>query len=166
MTIAASNIAACPFLANCYDNFRYNGNFYIFVASNNKKMSLNPYTAEQSAKTPMIHFSAIDGVFELKGKSIPENAIVYYKPLIAWLDEYIQNPVANTKLTVQLDYFNTSSSKCIVDIFKKLELIPKNGKGQASITWKHDAIDDDMQEAGEDYKSIINIPFHIVSFVK
>ncbi len=129
-------------------------------------MSLNPYTAEQSAKTPMIHFSAIDGVFELKGKSIPENAIVYYKPLIAWLDEYIQNPVANTKLTVQLDYFNTSSSKCIVDIFKKLELIPKNGKGQASITWKHDAIDDDMQEAGEDYKSIINIPFHIVSFVK
>lgn len=141
-------------------------NFYIFVPIKTTKMSVNAYSAEQTAKTPFINFNPVDGIFELKGKSIPENAVVYYKPMMAWLDEYIQNPAANTALTIQLDYFNTSSSKCIVDIFKKLELIQKNGKGQASITWMHNENDDDMLEAGEDYKSIIKIPFNIISFIK
>jgi hypothetical protein len=151
---------------NNFDNFRYNGNFYIFVASKKLKMSLYPYIADQTARTPFIHFIPMDGVFEVKGKSIPENAIIYYKPLLAWLDEYVQNPAPETHLKMQLDYFNTSSSKCIVDIFKKLELIPKNGKGKASVTWMYDSIDDDMLDAGEDYKSILNIPFQIVSYIK
>jgi len=125
-----------------------------------------PFTAEQTAKTPQIDFDPASGNFELKGKSIPENSAVFYKPIYDWLDEYIQNPASNTTLNIQLDYFNTSSSKCIVDLFKKLELIVKNGKGAAVINWKHDENDDDMQEAGEDYKSIIKIPFNIVSFVK
>jgi len=125
-----------------------------------------PFTAEQTAKTPLINFDPASGNFEVQGKSIPENSAHFYKPVYDWLDEYIQNPAPTTTLNIQLDYFNTSSSKCIVDLFKKLELIVKNGKGAAVINWKHDENDDDMQEAGEDYRSIIKIPFNIVSFVK
>lgn len=129
-------------------------------------MAENLYTAEQSAKTPKVNFDASSGIFELKGKSIPENSVVYYKPLFDWLDNYIQNPAPKTSLNIQLDYFNTSSSKCIVDLFKKLEQITKNGKGEALINWLYDDQDDDMLEAGEDYKSIIKIPFNLVSFTK
>lgn len=129
-------------------------------------MSASPFTAEQSAKTPLINFDPASGNFEVQGKSIPENSAHFYKPVYDWLDQYVQNPAPTTTLNIQLDYFNTSSSKCIVDLFKKLELIVKNGKGAAVINWKHDENDDDMQEAGEDYKSIIKIPFNIVSFVK
>lgn len=129
-------------------------------------MADNSFNAEQSAKTPFINFDASSGTFELKGKSIPENSVVYYKPLFEWLDNYIQNPAPKTSLNIQLDYFNTSSSKCIVDLFKKLELINKNGKGEAIINWLYDDQDDDMLEAGEDYKSIIKIPFNLISFTK
>lgn len=129
-------------------------------------MANSPYTAEQSPKTPFINFDPSTGDFELKGKSIPENSVLFYKPLFEWLDSYVQNPAPKTSLNIQLDYFNTSSSKCIVDLFKKLELISKNGKGEAIINWKHDEQDDDMLEAGEDYKSIIKIPFNVVSFTK
>ena len=129
-------------------------------------MAHSPYTAEQSAKTPLINFDPASGNFELKGKSIPENSVLFYKPLFEWLDAYVQSPAPKTVLNIQLDYFNTSSSKCIVDLFKKLELISKNGKGEASINWMHDEQDDDMLEAGEDYKSIIKIPFNITSFTK
>ena len=129
-------------------------------------MAENTYTAEQSAKTPFISFDAVGGNFELKGKSIPENSVVFYKPLFEWLENYIENPASHTTLNIQLDYFNTSSSKCIVDLFKKLEQIQKNGKGLATINWMHNEEDDDMLEAGEDYRSIIKIPFNIVSFKK
>ena len=124
------------------------------------------YSSEQSPKTPYVNFDSGNGSFELKGKSIPENTIAFYKPLFEWLDNYSQSPAPITTLNIQLDYFNTSSSKCIVDLFKKLELIVKNGKGQAIINWLYDENDDDMLEAGEDYKSIIKLPFNLVSFVK
>ena len=129
-------------------------------------MADNSYSAEQSPKTPLINFDASSGNFDLKGKSIPENSVLFYKPLFEWLDNYVQNPNAKTTLNIQLDYFNTSSSKCIVDLFKKLEQIAKNAKGEAVINWLYDDQDDDMLEAGEDYKSIIKIPFNLVSFTK
>jgi hypothetical protein len=129
-------------------------------------MSVSLYTLEQSPKTPFVNFDSTSGSFEIKGKSIPENSIQFYQPIYAWLDSYIENPAPKTSLKIQLDYFNTSSSKCIVDLFKKLELISKNGKGEVAINWLHDENDENMQEAGEDYQSIIKIPFEITSFKK
>lgn len=125
-----------------------------------------PFTSEQTAKTPFINLDPSTGVFEIRGKSIPENSTVFYKPVYEWLDSYIQSPAPSTKLEIQLDYFNTSSSKCIVDLFKRLESISRNGYGEAMINWKHDENDDDMLEAGEDYRSIIKIPFNLVAFTK
>ncbi len=129
-------------------------------------MAENSYTVEQTSKTPLINFDAQTGIFEMKGKSIPENSVQYYKPMYEWLDNYIQNPAKQTVINIQLDYFNTSSAKCIVDLFKKLEQISKGGKGEATINWLYDEPDEDMLEAGEDYKSIISIPFNLVSFIK
>ena len=127
---------------------------------------MDPYQAEQTPKTPSINFDPSTGQFNLKGKSIPENTMLFYKPLYEWLEKYIQAPAPKTTLTIQLDYFNTSSSKCIVDLFKKLEQIVKGGNGEAEINWLHDEPDEDMLEAGEDYKSIIKIPFNLISFKK
>ena len=89
-------------------------------------MADNSYSAEQSPKTPFINFDTSSGNFDLKGKSIPENSVLFYKPLFEWLDNYVQNPNSKTTLNIQLDYFNTSSSKCIVDLFKKLEQITRD----------------------------------------
>ena len=125
-------------------------------------MLKDSYRIEQTLKTPLINFDS-NGNFELKGKSIPENTVMFYKPMFEWLTNYAQNPAPETNLLIQLDYFNTSSSKCIVDLFKMLESISKNGNFKATINWGYDEIDDDMLEAGEDYKSIIKIPFNLVS---
>ena len=73
---------------------------------------------EGSPKTPTVNFDP-NGVVELKGRSIPENSIEFYKPIIAWLDEYNSNAQSETAVNIQLEYFNTSSSKCILDVFKK-----------------------------------------------
>jgi len=127
---------------------------------------MNPFTAEQTPKTPHINFDPATGIFELNGKSVPENSVIYYKPLFDWLDQYVQNPAKNTTLTVQLDYFNTSSAKCIVDLFKKIELIYKSGKGEVVINWMYNEPDEDMLEVGEDYKSIIKVPFNLIVFNK
>jgi hypothetical protein len=117
---------------------------------------------EGSAKTPTIKFDSATGFVEIKGRSIPENSIEFYKPLIDWLEKYGIKPQPTTTVNIQLEYFNTSSSKCILDVFKKLEGINKGGNSSVIINWHYEEDDEDMSEAGEDYRAIINLPFKMV----
>lgn len=119
---------------------------------------------EGTAKTPNVKFDAEQGTVEIKGRSIPENSIEFYKPLVDWLEEYGKGPAALTKVNIQLEYFNTSSSKCILDVFKKLEAIYK-AKNEVIINWYYEEDDEDMLEAGEDYESIIRVPFKMIEIV-
>jgi hypothetical protein len=116
---------------------------------------------EGSSKTPFVNFDHETGLLELKGRSIPENSIDFYKPLIDWVDKYGRTPQQRTALHVQLEYFNTSSSKCILDLFKKLEAIRAAGN-DVTVLWHYEEDDEDMLEAGEDYAGIINIPFKMM----
>jgi hypothetical protein len=113
---------------------------------------------EGSSKTPEVDFNS-SGELLLKGRSIPENSIEFYKPLIEWLETYAESPSSTTVLSVQLEYFNTSSSKCILDVFKKLESVSGS---EISIKWHYEEDDEDMLEAGEDYDAIIDLPFEMI----
>lgn len=116
---------------------------------------------EGSPKTPTIEFNSGTGYLLVRGRSIPENSIEFYKPLIEALETYNSNSQANTKVDIQLEYFNTSSSKCILDVFKKLEAI-NSDSSEVLINWYYEKDDEDMLEAGEDYQAIINLPFKMI----
>lgn len=115
---------------------------------------------QQGIKTPNINFNP-SGMLEISGKSIPENSIDFYKPVYDWLDGYVQNPQSKTELKVQLEYFNTSSSKCLLDIFRKLEPLQSSGKSSVTVNWLYEEDDEDIMEAGDDYKTIVKLPFSI-----
>ncbi|MBS3769493.1 MAG: DUF1987 domain-containing protein [Bacteroidales bacterium] len=119
---------------------------------------------EGTNKTPSVKLDPVSGVIEIKGRSIPENSIEFYRPIVEWLDEYAKNPNKKTTVNVQLEYFNTSSSKCILDIFKKLESLKKS-RNEVIINWYYEEDDEDMLESGEDYESIIRIPFKMIEIV-
>jgi len=116
---------------------------------------------EGSPKTPTVSFDSEKGAITLKGRSIPENSIEFYRPLVDWLESYSQTPQPKTTCTIQLEYFNTSSSKCLLDLFKKMENMSKNGS-EIVINWYYEEDDEDMLEAGEDYQSIISVPFKMI----
>ena len=119
---------------------------------------MEKFSIDGTPKTPSISFDLAAGVLEIKGRSIPENSIEFYKPLVDSLDKYASSPKGQTNVNIQLEYFNTSSSKCILDVFKKLEAIHKSGSA-VTINWHYEEDDEDMLEAGEDYQAIINVPF-------
>ncbi|MDC3220428.1 DUF1987 domain-containing protein [Flavobacteriales bacterium] len=112
-------------------------------------------------KTPTVNFDIESGLLELIGRSIPENSIEFYKPVLEGLDQYSDSPRDKTKVNIKLEYFNTSSSKCILDVLKKLEGIHKSGS-EVIINWHFEEDDEDMEEAGEDYQAIIQVPFNMI----
>ena len=113
---------------------------------------------ESTPKTPSVMFDSEKALLVIKGRSIPENSVEFYRPMMEWLEKYSAAPSQKTNVNIQLEYFNTSSSKCILDIFKKLEAIQKKGN-EVIINWYYEEDDEDMQEAGEDYQAIIQLPF-------
>ena len=77
-------------------------------------------------KNPSVIFNP-NGKLQIWGRSLPENALDTYNPIFKWLDIYKQNPSDITEVDFKLEYFNTTSSKLIYEIFKRLEEIKNNG---------------------------------------
>jgi hypothetical protein len=117
---------------------------------------------EPTPKSPKVILNSELNVFEVSGRSIPEDSVGFYRKILDWVEEYSKNPNPKTNFRFQLEYFNTSSSKCLLDLFRKLEKMYKNGS-DVVITWCYDADDEDMEETGEDYKALLEVPFELVS---
>jgi hypothetical protein len=103
------------------------------------------------------------GVLEFKGKSIDEDPEGFYVPILEWVNTYGSNPNGDTTVNMFLEYFNTMSSKCIYNFFKKLEDLHKDGKSNVIINWHYEQDDDDMMDAGEDFKRLVNVPINIIA---
>ena len=112
-------------------------------------------------KSPNVVFDHLDGYLEISGKSIPENSYDLYRPLLDWVEEYTKKPAPNTVFVFKLTYFNSSSAEYLLDIMKKLESLFLTS-GNVEIKWFYDAEDEDMEQIGEDFKSILKIPIEMI----
>ena len=116
---------------------------------------------EPTKVTPLVHFDPTEGLLELKGRSSPENSIQFYAKIIEALDEYAKDEGSSFTATFAFEYFNTSSSKCLFDVFKRLSKIEASGK-DITINWYYEEDDDDMMEAGEDYSDLLGLDFNFM----
>ena len=117
------------------------------------------YSLEASPKTPEIKFDLNSGSLNIKGWSVPENALDFYKPLMNALDSYAGKAKPATNVNIELEYFNTSTSKSIMGVLKKLERIQEGGSA-VTVNWHYDKDDEDMHQAMEDYKAVIKVPIN------
>lgn len=113
--------------------------------------------------TPSITLDAQNDMFEISGRSLPEDVAAFYEPILNWLTKYTENPNAKTILNFKLVYFNTASSKIMLDILLKLEEIFEAGH-DVLVRWFYPDDDEDMEEAGDEYADIVEIPFEKVSY--
>ncbi|MGD2036062.1 MAG: DUF1987 domain-containing protein [Bacteroidales bacterium] len=113
--------------------------------------------------TPKVILDKDNEIMEISGRSLPEDVTSFYEPVLTWLDEYAQGPNKKTIFNFKLVYFNTASSKLLLDILMKLEEIHEAGN-DVLIRWHFPEDDEDMEEAGEEYADIVDVPFEQVSY--
>ena len=113
--------------------------------------------------TPNVVLDAAENVMEISGRSLPEDVSSFYGPILNWLVDYIKSPNPKTVFNFKLVYFNTASSKLILDILMKLEDLHNKGN-EVLIKWYFPEDDEDMQEAGNVYADIVEIPFEQISY--
>lgn len=118
---------------------------------------------EQTDDSPRIVLDPVDKLFEISGKSLPEDVLEFYQPVLDWLNSYREAPDAKTIFSVRLIYFNTASSKMIMDIFLIFEEMVEEGH-DVLIRWHSHQKDEDMQEAGKEFEEMIAVPFEHLSY--
>ncbi len=111
--------------------------------------------------TPNVILDRESEIFEISGRSLPEDVNMFFEPIMDWIDEYAEDPLDKTTFDFKLEYFNTASSKIILDILLKFEEIVENGKS-VLVKWHYHEDEEDMLEAGEEYADIVEIQFEYV----
>ena len=112
--------------------------------------------------SPKIILDADNKLMEISGRSLPEDVASFYDPIVAWLEEYAKEPAEKTVFTFRLDYFNTATSKVILDILVLFEDMIEKGHS-VNVRWFYDEEDEDMQGAGEEYSDMVDVPFDMIS---
>ena len=120
---------------------------------------------EQTDDSPKVILDQEGNRFEISGKSLPEDVMDFYQPVIDWLEEYRKNPNPKTRFDFKLIYFNTASSKLILDILMILEEMTVEGK-EILVKWLSMASDEDMQEAGREYEEMVDVSFEHATYDK
>jgi hypothetical protein len=124
---------------------------------------MEPLKIEETKSTPKVEFDQSKGIFQIYGRSLPEDVMHFYKPVIDWFQTYLENPNPTTILDFKLEYFNTASSKIILEIIKLLKAPAAKGI-DVKVQWRHHEDDEDNLEVGQDYESLVNVPFIFVPY--
>jgi hypothetical protein len=114
-------------------------------------------------RTPLVDFK-VTGELRIEGRSIPENPVEFYEPLVKWIGELKKNHLKNISFSIKFEYFNTSSSKLLMQMLRMLEKLQLSGETNVKVIWYYNTFDQDMQDSGHDYQSITQIPFEFVSY--
>lgn len=114
-------------------------------------------------KTPEITMDPNSGVIKLEGRSNPENARDFYSPVMTWMDEYIKQPAERTDLRINLEHFNTSSSKFLMEIFRRIRTLADEDK-PFNVTWMYEEDDLEMLDTAEAYEMMTGLRFEKVSY--
>ncbi len=112
---------------------------------------------------PTVNFNAQTGICEISGESFLEDTVEFYKPLIQWLEEYTEEVKKPIAFIIKLTYFNTSTSRSILDLLNVLKDYEDNG-GEVVINWHYDENDIDMEEDIEDYMIDTGLDINLIPF--
>jgi hypothetical protein len=105
---------------------------------------------EKTTTTPALTARVEEGFVEFTGDSYPENSVECYEPIVQWLGQFMETQKRPLAVHFRMPYFNTSSSKCLLDVLDMLESYHYMTGGAVDVTWWYDADDDDMLESGRE----------------
>jgi hypothetical protein len=118
---------------------------------------MDGFLREATKATPLIRFEPGQAHFKIEGESYPENAYDFYQPMLAWMRQYLGSGPGRLALECLIDYMNTSSTKCLMDLFDLLETASADG-WELRVRWLLAADDERGREIAEELMEDYSFP--------
>ncbi len=123
----------------------------------------NLYIDSKRENEPKVEFDAATGDCNITGVCYPEDGYYFFENLNSWIDEYVEQVKGAISFTINLKYFNTSSSKGIYLILINLKKYQHTG-GNVRVIWYYDEEDEYMLEEIKGYAQEANILISTVPY--
>ncbi|HCL56042.1 MAG TPA: hypothetical protein DHW82_03420 [Spirochaetia bacterium] len=112
---------------------------------------------QPTATSPRVYFK--EHTLSIEGESYPENSFAFYKPLLEWFaSEFPQWD--KFELHLRINYMNSSSVKCLLDILNILEKAHQSGK-TIKVIWFYEKDNNRSFELAEEFQEDLELPFEI-----
>lgn len=120
---------------------------------------LKPLLMEGNLKCPKVVMDPQKGLIEFSGRSTPENTENLYRPLLKWIESYVDKPLEKTIVNLNFEYLNSSSSKYLIRLLDHLRRIEEKGC-VCQVNWYYD--DEEFLEYGQDFEDVSNLKFNYI----
>ncbi|HPY82563.1 MAG: DUF1987 domain-containing protein [Bacteroidales bacterium] len=118
---------------------------------------------QKTEDTPQVNFDIATGIFKLSGRSLPENAIDFYKPVLDWIEAVLsESHEQKFVFEIKLEYFNTASSKQLAKMLLLIERFIENNS--IIIRWFYEKEDNDMLISGNQYSKFLKLEFEFIEY--
>ncbi len=113
--------------------------------------------------SPEINFDTQTNILSITGESYPENTTQFYEAVFVWLEEFIEAlETQEVAFNIELIYFNSSSSKVLMDLFDTLEEASEDDKNIV-VNWIYDEDNEASLEYGEEFaEDMESLTFNLV----
>jgi hypothetical protein len=116
---------------------------------------------EPTLNSPRVVLDPQENRFEFSGESRPENVRNFYLPVLEWLEEFSNSASGSCTFVFNFEYFNSTSAKYILDVFKILHTISQKGT-RIEVKWHYEEDDEDMYEVGQEMSRMSGLDFEYV----
>ncbi|MFW5757784.1 MAG: DUF1987 domain-containing protein [Bacteroidota bacterium] len=120
---------------------------------------------ESTKYTPEVKAVAEEKEIKFYGSSYPENANEFYKPIYQWVRDYFDEGNDNLTVNFFIYYFNTSTSKCFMNLLEIIETYTKKGRN-IKVNWHYSEDDDDSLDNGEKLFMEMSIDYKLIPVKK
>lgn len=123
---------------------------------------MNSFILEATEDTPEINFDPASKEFYISQRSLPENAIDFYAPVLEWVQGFLESKPQKLFVDFRLEYFNTASAKQLAKLLLVLE--KHKDQTQININWYYKPEDKDMLSSGTRFSKLIPIDFKFFEY--
>lgn len=113
-----------------------------------------------TSKAPKVILDPENGIISLEGRSILEDTISFYEPILKWIADYVSSP-KDTTINIAFDYFNSTSARILLILLQTSQKIKKSGF-KLTINWYYDENDENIRESGMDFASLVKENFNFI----
>jgi len=117
-----------------------------------------------TSDSPKVVFDYNSGKFSFSGRSLPQNPKEFYNPLLKWISAYSKQPHKETHLVFNMEYFNTASSKMILEVIEAFKQ-SENAASKLKIDWHYFEDDEEMYDTGKEFSEMTNTDFNYFAYV-
>ena len=109
---------------------------------------------DSTSKTLKVVLDKNTGEFIFTGRSLPEDAKEFFQPVLSWIKDYFKDPNVTTSVVFDIRYYNSSTSKMILDMLHIFKAEIEKGNN-IIISWEYDKDDEEMNQAGSDFADVV-----------